>query len=123
MTVAFVVAVSVLLGLLLFLVREVRRSPGPAAWGRTPVWPKRLRVTLDAIILLLALLAFWGFLIEPNRLIVREQTIEIDNWPRELDGLKVAVISDIHAGGSFINDKKLQAIVDRTNGLHPELIL
>lgn len=123
MTVAFVVAVSVLLGLLLFLVREVRRPPGPAAWGRTPVWPKRLRVTLDAIILLLALLAFWGFFIEPNRLIVREETIAIENWPREMDGLKIAVISDIHAGGSFIDDKKLRLIVERTNQLHPELIL
>lgn len=123
MTVAFVVAIAVLLGLLLFLLREARRPPGPAAWARTPVGPKRLRVTLGAIILLLALLAFWGFFIEPNRLIVREQSIEIDNWPRELDGLRIAVISDIHAGGSFINDKKLHTIVDRTNGLHPELIV
>src|SRR5689334_15388354 len=113
MTLAFVVAVAVLLGLLLFLVREVRR----------PVSPKRLRVTLDAVILLLALMAFWGFLIEPNRLIVHEQTIELDNWPRALDGLRVAVISDIHAGGSFIDDKKLHSIVERTNQLHPELIL
>src|SRR6185369_13340686 len=115
MTIAFVVAVAVVLGLLLFLVREVRRPPGPAAWGRTPVWPKRLRVTLDAIILLLAVLAFWGFFVEPNRLIVREETIAIDNWPRELDGLKIAVLSDIHAGGSFINDKKLHLFVERTN--------
>jgi predicted MPP superfamily phosphohydrolase len=123
MTIAFVVAVSVLLGLLLFLVREVRRPPGPPEWGRTPVWPKRFRVAVDAIILLLALLAFWGFFIEPNRLIVREESIRINNWPRELDGLKIAVISDIHAGGSFINDKKLHTIVDRTNALHPELIV
>src|SRR6476619_4978654 len=121
MTVAFVVAVSVLLGLLLLLVREVRRPPGPPEWGRTPVWPKRLRVTLDAIILLLALLAFWGFFIEPNLLIVREETIAMDKWPRELDGLKIAVISDIHTGGSFIDDKKLHTLVDRTHALHPDL--
>ena len=123
MTVAFVVAVSVLLGLLLLLVREVRRPPIPAAWGRTPVWSKRVRVTLDGLILLLALLVFWGFFIEPNRLIVRQQTIEMDNWPRALDGLRIAVISDIHAGSSFIDDKKLRLIVDRTNQLHPDLIL
>lgn len=113
MTVAFVVAVAVLLGLVFFLVREVRR----------PASPKRLRVTLDAVILWLALMAFWGFFIEPNRLIVREQTIALDNWPRALDGLRVAVISDIHAGGSFIDDKKLHSIVERTNQLHPDLIL
>ena len=123
MTVAFVIAVSVLLGLLVFLIREVRRPPGPAQWGRSPVWPKRLRVAVDAIILLLAFLAFWGFFIEPNRLVVREQTIEIANWPRELDGLRIAVLSDIHAGGSFINDQKLHTIVERTNQLHPELIV
>jgi hypothetical protein len=70
MTVAFVVAISVVLGLLLFLIRELRRPLGPAQWGRTPRWGKRLRVTLDAIILLIGLLLFWGFLIEPNRLVV-----------------------------------------------------
>ena len=123
MTVAFVVAVAVLLGLLLFLVREVRRPPGPPEWGRSPVWPKRLRILLSAVLLLLAFVVFWGLFIEPNRLVVREQTIAIDNWPRQLDGLRIAVISDIHAGGSFINDKKLHLIVDKTNQLHPELIV
>ena len=123
MTVAFVVAVSVLLGLLFFLVREVRRPPGPAGWGRTPVWPKRLRILLSTVVLLLAFVVFWAFFIEPNRLITRQETIAIDNWPRELDGLRIAVLSDIHAGGSFINDKKLHSIVDRTNALHPDLIV
>src|SRR5215510_7738135 len=123
MTVAFVVAVAVLLGLLLFLVKQVRRSPGPAEWGRTPVWPKRLRILLSTILLLLAFAVFWAFFIEPNRLVVREQTIAIDNWPQALDGLRIAVISDIHVGGSFINDQKLHSIVDRTNQLHPELIV
>src|SRR6185369_3430138 len=123
MTVAFVVAVAVLIGLLLFLVREVRRPPGPPEWGRTPVWPRRLRILLSTVMLLLAFFAFWAFFIEPDRLIVREESIQIDNWPRELDGLKIAVLSDIHAGGSFINDKKLHTIVDRTNALHPDLIV
>ena len=123
MTLAFVVAVSVLLGLLLFLVREVWRPPGPAAWGRNPAGSKRVRVALDVIILLIAVMMFWAFLIEPNRLVIREQSITIDNLPPALDGLRIAVISDIHAGGSFINDKKLHTIVDRTNQLHPELIV
>jgi predicted MPP superfamily phosphohydrolase len=114
MTVAFVVSVAVLLGLLLFLVRVVRRSAGP---------PQRLRILLSAILLLPGFVVFWAFFIEPNRLVVHEQTIALDNWPRALDGLRVAVISDIHVGGSFIDDKKLHEIVDRTNQLHPELIV
>jgi uncharacterized protein len=123
MTVTFVVAISIVLGLLFFLIREVRRPPGPMEWGRTPRWGKRLRVTLDAIILLIGLVFFWAFLIEPNRLVVREQTIQIDNWPKELNGLRIAVVSDIHAGGWFINDKKLRTIVQRTNQLQPDLIV
>src|SRR6185369_11351296 len=123
MTLAFVVAVSVLLGLLSFLIKEVRRSPGPMEWGRTPRWNKRLRVTADAIILLLGLMLFWGFFIEPNRLVLRQETIEIENWPQSLDGLRIAVISDIHVGGSFIDDKKLRSIVDRTNQLQPDIII
>ena len=123
MTLAFVVAVSVLLGLLFFLIKEVRRPPGPMEWGRTPRWGKRLRVTADAIILLLGLLLFWGFLIEPNRLVVWQETIEIENWPQSLDGLRIAVISDIHVGGSFIDNKKLRSIVDRTNQLQPDIIV
>ncbi len=123
MTLTFVIAISIILGLILFLIREVRRPPGPMQWGRTPRSGKRLRVALDAIILLIGLLFFWAFLIEPNRLVVREQAIRIDNWPKELSGLRIAVLSDIHAGGWFIDDKKLRSIVQRTNQLQPELIV
>ncbi|HYV12227.1 MAG TPA: metallophosphoesterase [Pyrinomonadaceae bacterium] len=123
MTVTFVVAIAILLGLLLFLHNEVRRPPGPAQWGRVPRWPKRLRVVFAAIILFLAGAAFWGFLIEPGRLVVHEQTIQIDNWPPPLDGLRIAVISDLHVDNRFITEKKLRTIVARTNELQPDLIV
>ena len=123
MSIPFVIAIAVLLGLLLFLIHELRRPPGPREWGRTPVWKKRIRVALATIPLLLGSLAFWAFFIEPNRLIVHQQTIQVANWPRELDGLRVAIISDIHVGGPFIDDKKVRLIVERTNQLHPDLIV
>ena len=123
MTVAFLIAVSVVAGLLLFLIKEARRSPGPVKWGRNPRWAKRLRVTLSAIILLIGLLVFWGFLIEPGLLVVRQQTIQIENWPSELNGLKIAVLSDIHVDDWFVNERKVRTIVERTNQLQPELIV
>ena len=123
MTVAFVVAIAVLLGLLLFLYNEVRRSPGPAQWGYVPRWPKRLRIAFAAIALFIAGAVFWGFLIEPGRLVIREQTIQIDNWPQPLDGLRIAVLSDIHVDNWFITEKKLRTIVERTNQRQPELIV
>jgi len=123
MTLAFVVSIAVLLALLLFLYNEMRRSPGPAQWGRTPVWPKRLRIAFAVITLFLAGVAFWGFLIEPGRLVIHQQTIQIDNWPKQLDGLRVVVLADIHVDNWFITDKKLRTIVERTNQLQPELIV
>jgi predicted MPP superfamily phosphohydrolase len=113
MAVAFVISIAILLGLLLFIFNQSRRSsPG-----------KSLRIVLAAIVLLLAGMVFWGFLVEPGRLVIREQTLLIDNWPRELDGLRIAVLSDIHADDWFIDDKKLRTIVERTNELQPELIV
>jgi len=123
MTVPFVIAVAVLLGLLFFLVQQVRRSPGPPQWGRIPRSGKRLRVSLAAIFLFLGGLAFWTVFIEPNRLVVRQQAIQIDNWPQELNGLRIAVIADLHAGAPFIAEKKLRLIIQRTNELRPDLIV
>lgn len=117
MTVSFVIAVAVLLGLLLFLFQQVRRP------GRRSPWQKRVGVGLAAVLLLLASVGFWGFFVEPNRLVVRHETIQIDRWPRELNELRIAVLSDIHAGGAFIDERKLRTIVERTNQLQPEMIV
>ena len=86
-------------------------------------WKKRIRIALLVVLLLGAGLAFWSILIEPNRLIVHQETIQIDNWPKELTGLRIAVIADIHTGGPFINDQKLQQIVALTNQQTPDLII
>lgn len=92
-------------------------------WGRIPRRAKGLRISISAVILLIGLLIFWGFLIEPGRLVVHQQTIEIVNWPSELDGLKIGVLSDIHVDDWFVNERKVRTIVERTNQLQPELIV
>ncbi|HEU4510654.1 MAG TPA: metallophosphoesterase [Pyrinomonadaceae bacterium] len=119
---SFVIALAVLLGLALFFFNELRRRP-QNEWGRPLLWRKRVRVVLASVPLILACLVFWGFFIEPNRLVVRQQTLSMSNWPRELDGLKVAVLSDIHVNGTWIDDEKLRTIVQRTNELQPDLIV
>lgn len=123
MGIVFVIGVLILLGLVLLLIREVRRSPGPMRWGKRPVWKKRIRISLVVLLLILAVLGFWVVLIEPNRLVVHSETIQIESWPVELSGLRIAVISDIHTGGPFINDQKLRDIVGKTNALKPDLIV
>lgn len=71
----------------------------------------------------LLFLGAWAFLIEPNRLIVHEETIEIKQWPSALGGLKVAALADIHAGSPFIDFDKLRLIVDKTNETKPDVIV
>jgi len=82
-------------------------------------WIWRISIPL----ILVAGLAIWAFFIEPNRLVIHRETIIISDWPYELDGLRAAVLSDIHAGSSFINKAKLDEIVAKTNAENPDLVL
>jgi len=122
MRIPFVIAVAVLLGLVVVL-RGLRAPTEDDESGRPQLWKKRLRISLAFILLLIIGLAVWSFFVEPNRLVVHQETIQINNWPKELSGLRIAMIADIHTGGPFINDKKLRQIVERTNQLNPDLIV
>jgi predicted MPP superfamily phosphohydrolase len=84
---------------------------------------KTIRAFVWLIVLLILSCGIYGFLIEPNRLVVHQETIVVDSWPRELNGLRIALIGDIHTGGPFINDKKLNRIVELTNQQNPDLIV
>ena len=123
MTVSFVVTVAVLLGLVFFLIHEIRRPLRVSKWDRSPLWQKRLRIALLAVLLVAISVVGWAFFIEPNRLVLRRETIALEGWPSGLSGLKIAVISDIHAGSAYIDDTKLRLIVERTNQLQPDLIV
>ena len=84
---------------------------------------KRILISLLGVFLFVAGLLVWSFFIEPNRLVIHQETIQINNWPKELGGLRIAMIADIHTGGPFIDEKKLRQIVVRTNELKPDLIV
>lgn len=80
------------------------------------------RPTLFALIFLfglgLALDAFW---LEPSSLRLTRYDVAV-GAPR-LAGLKVAVISDLHAGAPYIDTKKIDRVAAMTNDAHPDLIL
>ena len=123
MTVSFVVTVAVLLGLVFFLIHEIRRPIRVTKWDRSRLWQRRLRISLVAILLLMSGVVGWAFFIEPNRLVLRRETITIDRWPGGLSGLKIAVLADIHVGSPYIDEHKLHLIVERTNQLQPDLVV
>lgn len=69
-----------------------------------------------------ALLA-WALLVEPRRLRVRERTLRVPRWPAELDGLRVAVLADLHAGAPFVDADKLRRVVRATARARPDLVV
>jgi len=69
------------------------------------------------------LAAVWGFVIEPNRLVVRETRLVLPRWPAALDGLRLAVVADIHAGAPWIDDEKVERLVAEVNDTRSDLVL
>lgn len=67
------------------------------------------------------LLAVYAFVIEPSRLVVRQVTINLSS--SELRGMRIAAISDLHAGAPYISQEKLRHLVELTNAQQPDLIL
>jgi len=88
-----------------------------------PAVRRTLRISILAILLLIAFCLVWGFFIEPNRLVVHAETIQVATWPQELSGIRIAVIGDIHTDNRFIDAAKLQQLVQLTNAQKPDLIV
>jgi predicted MPP superfamily phosphohydrolase len=73
--------------------------------------------------LLVAVLALWAFWLEPDSLRVTATDLPLRNAAAPLAGMRIAAISDLHAGAPFIDAAKLQRVVAMTNAQHPDLIV
>jgi predicted MPP superfamily phosphohydrolase len=71
----------------------------------------------------LAVLVVWSISIEPRRLVVRRADLALPLWPATLDGLRVVVVSDLHAGGWHVDEAKLVAVVNAVNHERPAVVL
>ena len=49
--------------------------------------------------------------------------ISLKGWNKNLDGLKIAVVGDIHAGWGPHENRRVQAVVDEINSQKPDIIL
>ena len=83
----------------------------------------RHKRALAALAALLLAVGIWSFWLEPDSLQVNEYDLPLLHCPPELVGLRIALISDLHAGAPWIDLAKLKRVVQLTNAAHPELVL
>ena len=87
---------------------------------------RKKRLALKVFLVLLAvgaLLALWAFVIEPDRLVVREVALGLPRWPAEAGELRLAVVADLHTGSPHVDAAKLDRLVEEINGLRPDAVL
>ncbi len=68
-----------------------------------------------------AALVWWAAWHEPRSLVTPEVPLELPRLPPELDGLRVALVSDLHAGAGHMTPARLAWTVDRVLGLDADL--
>lgn len=68
----------------------------------------------------LAVYAGW---VEPRRLVVRDMRLALPRWPAALAGLRVGVLSDLHAGVLHAGEDAIARWVERMNAEAPDLVL
>lgn len=65
----------------------------------------------------------WAFWLEPASLFNEDHELFIPNWPSSCDGVRVAVLADLHVGSPFNQLGKLDRIISSTHAAKPDIIL
>jgi predicted MPP superfamily phosphohydrolase len=79
-----------------------------------------LRAVAGGVALAAAAYAGW---VEPRRLVTVRRTLELPRWPAALDGLRLGVLSDIHAGAPHVGTRTIARAVEALNAERPEIML
>ena len=85
-------------------------------------YPKLKRV-LKFSLPFFSLLFLYGFVYEPHLcLVVKKWEIPAAHWSKDLDGLKIALVSDIHMGSFPFEERRVRRVVEAVNSEKPDLI-
>jgi len=60
---------------------------------------------------------------EPRSDRVREIDLALPGWPAALDGLRVALLSDLHAGAPHVHEPRIERLVAAVDARRPDLVL
>ena len=95
-------------------------------WLLAHKWPQAFRrgnyvayVLSAATFVTMCIGIWWG----PKQLTVKEVDLYVDNLPEAFDGYRIAQLSDLHVGTFGSNTDFVERVVERTNDLHPDMIV
>lgn len=70
-----------------------------------------------------AAVAVWTAWLEPRRTVVRRRTLHPPGWPPALDGLRVALLGDLHAGAPHVDAARVRRVVQELGAEVPDVAL
>jgi len=96
--------------------RRMGKIPPPV----DPVRRNLLQTARAAVVAAPALTIGYGTFLERRNIQAEEVNLVIPGLPKDLDGIRIAQISDIHLS-SFLSSKELAGAIDMANGFRPHL--
>src|SRR5918994_6255892 len=61
---------------------------------------------------------WWG----PRHVRLTRRAVALPRWPEHLDGLRVAVVADLHTGAPHVSLAKVSRVVERVNAERPDVV-
>jgi predicted MPP superfamily phosphohydrolase len=84
---------------------------------------KGRRILLVVAVAVPALLGCWAFWLEPASLRLETLSVSLERLPEPCDGLRVALLADLHVGSPFNGPARLEKVVQMTQEAEPDLVL
>jgi predicted MPP superfamily phosphohydrolase len=61
--------------------------------------------------------------VTPRRFRLHDVPLAVPGWPPSLDGLRVALVGDLHAGSPWVDLPRVRSVVDAVVAAEPDLVL